>query len=95
MEICRKMKVTINVLDSSTGHTLTGDPGNNYLFGGKHTSYTVTVEMISTQERLTKVKQRILEVVSIKNDNIIFYRIPVEGYILNEIMEFPPPLTDY
>ena len=85
------MKVTVNVLDSSTGFTITGHTGNQYLFGGTKKSTVVTVEMMSAKERLDKLKQSILGLLENKKDNIAFFQVPLEAYLFNEDLEFPTP----
>lgn len=92
LEQCRKMRVTVNVLDSSAGITVTGHSGNYYLFGGTKNTSVITVEMISTKERLSKIKINILGMLEKKKDNIMFYEVPTEGYIFNDL-EYPPPLS--
>ena len=88
--LCRQMKVTVNVLDSSTGFTITGHLGNEYLFGGTRNSSIVTIEMMSTKGKLDEMKQQILGLLENKKDNISFYDVPTESYIFDDDIEFPP-----
>lgn len=92
LEQCRKMRVSVNVLDSSAGITVTGRSGNYYLFGGTKNTSVITVEMISTKERLSIIKQKILKMLENKKDNIMFYEVPAEGYIFDENLEYPPSI---
>lgn len=90
LDLCRKLKVTVNVLDSSTGFSITGHLGNQYLFGGTRNSSIVTVEMMSTKEHISEIKQQILSMLENKKDSIMFYEVPTESYIFNDDLEFPP-----
>ena len=90
LSLCRQMKVTVNVLDSSTGFTITGHPGNQYLFGGTRNSSIVTVEMMSGKNILYELKQQILGLLENKKDSICFYDVPTESYIFDDDLEYPP-----